>query len=44
MSVNGFYYDEVVRIWDFVARGEKTPQEALDEVTATVQAELDKAA
>lgn len=44
MSVNGFYYDEVVRIWDFVARGEKTPQEALDEVTVTVQAELDKAA
>ncbi len=43
MSVNGFYYDEVVRIWDFVTRGEKTPQEALDEVTQTVQAELDKA-
>ena len=43
MPVNGFYYDEVVRIWDFVTRGEMTAQEGLDEVTANVQAELEKA-
>jgi multiple sugar transport system substrate-binding protein len=43
MPVNGFYYDEVTRIWDFVTRGEMSPQEALDEVAQNVQAELDKA-
>ena len=44
MPVNGFYYDEIVRIWDFVTRGEMTAQQALDEVTRNVQAELEKGA
>jgi hypothetical protein len=44
MPVNGFYYDEIVRIWDFVTRGEMTAQQALDEVTQNVQAELEKGA
>jgi ABC-type glycerol-3-phosphate transport system substrate-binding protein len=44
MPVNAFYYDEIVRIWDFVTRGEMTVQAGLDEVTQNVQAELEKAA
>lgn len=43
MAVNSFYYDEVSRIWDFASRSDMTPQEAMDEVTANVQNELDKA-
>ncbi len=42
MPVNAMYNDEVVRAYDYVIRGEKTAEEALAEVTATVQAELDK--
>ncbi len=34
--------DEVVRAYDFVVRGEKPAKAALDEVTDTVQKELDK--
>lgn len=44
MPVNGFYYDEVTRIFDFVTRGEMSAQDALDEVTRNVQAELEKVA
>ena len=43
MPANSFYYDEMVRAYDFVVRGEKGASEALEEVTAAVQAELDKA-
>jgi ABC-type glycerol-3-phosphate transport system substrate-binding protein len=42
MPVNALYDDEVTRAYDFVIRGEKAAEEALAEVTATVQAELDK--
>lgn len=42
MPVNGFYFDELTRIYDFVMRGEKTPKDALDEVTKNVEAELAK--
>jgi multiple sugar transport system substrate-binding protein len=43
IEVNAFYRDEINRIYDFVVRGEKTAEEGLNEVTANVQAELDKA-
>ena len=43
MPVNAEYDDEVNRAYDFVIRGEKTAEEALAEVTATIQASLDKA-
>jgi multiple sugar transport system substrate-binding protein len=42
IPVNSLYADEVDRAYDFVIRGEKTPEEAMQEVTATVQKELDK--
>jgi multiple sugar transport system substrate-binding protein len=43
IPVSGYYSDELNRIYDLVMREEMTPQEGLDEVTANVQAELDKA-
>jgi multiple sugar transport system substrate-binding protein len=42
LPVSAFYQDELNRVYDLVMRGELTPQAALDEVTANVQAELDK--
>lgn len=42
IPVNSFYQDQLVRALDFAIRGQKTPQEALDEVTETVQRELDQ--
>ena len=42
IPVNAFYNDELTRVYDFVMRGQKTPKDALDEVTKNVQAELDK--
>lgn len=42
IEVNAFYRDEINRIYDFVMRGEKSAQQGLDEVTDTVQAEMDK--
>jgi len=41
IPVNQLYANEVDRAYDFVIRGEKTAAEALAEVSATVQAELD---
>ena len=43
IPVNQMYYDEMVRAYDYVVRGEKGAAEALQEVAATVQPELDKA-
>lgn len=43
LPVMAYYNDELNRVYDLVIRGEQTPQAALDEVTANVQAELDKA-
>jgi multiple sugar transport system substrate-binding protein len=43
IPVNALYWDEVARAYDYVVRGEKSAAEALGEVTATIQAELDKA-
>ncbi len=37
-----FYSDELVRVYDLMIRDQLTPQAALDEVTITVQADLDK--
>ena len=42
ITVNSLYWDELNRAYDYIIRGEKTPEEALAEVTATVQAEYDK--
>jgi ABC-type glycerol-3-phosphate transport system substrate-binding protein len=42
MPANSFLYDEVVRVYDFVVRGEMTPEEGLAEATANAQAELDR--
>ncbi len=42
IPVNSFYSDEAARAYDFAVRGEKTAKQALDDCTATVQAELDK--
>jgi len=42
MPANSFLYDEVIRIYDFVVRGEMTPQEGLDEATVNAQEELDE--
>jgi ABC-type glycerol-3-phosphate transport system substrate-binding protein len=44
MRANAFYRDEETRIYDFITRGEKTPEEGLKEVTTNVQAEYDKGA
>ncbi|MBI3960031.1 MAG: extracellular solute-binding protein [Chloroflexi bacterium] len=43
IPVGGYYSDELNRVYDLVMRDEMTSQAALDEVTANVQAELDKA-
>ncbi len=43
IPVGGFYNDELNRVYDLVMREEVTAQVGLDEVTANVQAELDKA-
>ena len=43
MPVASRYYDEMNRAQDFISRGEKTPQQALDECAQIVQSELDKA-
>jgi maltose-binding protein MalE len=37
-----FYTDELTRTFDLVLRKQMTPQDALDEVTKTVQADLDR--
>lgn len=42
IPVNAQYNDEVQRAYDFVVRGEKTAEEALQEVNEVMQAELDK--
>jgi multiple sugar transport system substrate-binding protein len=42
IPVNAQYIDELDRAYQYVIRDEKTPEEALAEVTATIQAELDK--
>ena len=36
------YMDELGRVYDYVMRGEKTAKAALDELTGTIQAELDQ--
>jgi len=43
MPVSSRYRDEIRRAEDFAVRGEKTPQEALDEAARIVQEELDAA-
>lgn len=43
IPVQNFYQDELSRAYDLVVRGERQPQEMLDEVTKNVQTELDKA-
>jgi multiple sugar transport system substrate-binding protein len=43
IPVQSFYQDELNRAYDLVVRGERKPQEMLDEVTKNVQTELDKA-
>ena len=42
IPVNTQYLAELDRAYQYVIRNEKTPEEALQEVTATIQAELDK--
>jgi len=42
MTASAFYWDEMKRIYDFVIRGQKQVKEALDELTESVQKELDK--
>ena len=42
IPVNQLLADEVDRAYDFVVRGEKGVEEALQEVNETVQVELDK--
>ncbi len=42
IPAGAFYYDEQVRAYDAAASGQKTPQEALDELTEVVQKEVDK--
>ncbi|HRW07827.1 MAG TPA: substrate-binding domain-containing protein [Caldilineaceae bacterium] len=43
LPIGSYYNDELTRIYDLVMREEVTAQAGLDEVTANVQAELDKA-
>jgi multiple sugar transport system substrate-binding protein len=43
LPVSAYYTDERDRAFEAALIGEKTPQAALDEVTANVQAELDRA-
>jgi len=38
----GFYWDEFLKATEYVMRGQKAPQEALDELTEVVQAEMDR--
>jgi len=42
IPVGGVYWDELTAARDYVIYGKKTPQKALDDETAKVQAELDR--
>jgi len=43
IPTQGFYMGELARAVDFAVYGQRTPQQALDDATANVQKELDKA-
>jgi maltose-binding protein MalE len=43
IPVNSQYLDAIDRAYQYTIRNEKTAEEALAEVTVTIQAELDKA-
>ena len=43
ITANALYNDELARAYDAAVNGQKTPQQALDELTELVQKELDKA-